>query len=119
MAAPNLVSPSSIVSKTGVLLATTTPTAVIANTASSGKVLRIASLSCANVDASVVYKVTVDVYRGSVAYRIAAGMSINAGTTVVLIGRDAPIYLEEGDQLRATATANSKIEVVCSYEEIT
>lgn len=118
MAAPNLVSPSSILSKTGVLLATTTPTAIVGNAAASGKVLRVASLILSNNDASVLYKATVDVYRGGVAYRVGAGVSINAGTTIVLVGRDAPVYLEEGDQLRVYASANSKIEAVCSYEEI-
>jgi hypothetical protein len=28
------------------------------------------------------------------------------------------IYLEEGDDLRLTASANSDLEAVCSYEEI-
>jgi hypothetical protein len=28
------------------------------------------------------------------------------------------IYLEEGDSLRLTASANSYLEAVCSYEEL-
>jgi hypothetical protein len=37
-------------------------------------------------------------------------------STLVLIGKDAPLYLIEGDTLQARASTNSSIQVVCSYE---
>lgn len=116
MAAPNLVNPASITSKTAVLAATTTPTAIISNAAASGKVVRIVSLVATNLDAATQYYLTADFYRGSTATNFAKSIGIPAGVSVTLAGRDAPIYLEEGDSIRLTANANTKIEAICSYE---
>jgi hypothetical protein len=37
---------------------------------------------------------------------------------LVLISKDTSIYLEENDSIRLTASTNSALEAVCSYEEI-
>ena len=116
MAAPNLVNPSSITSKTAVLAATTSPTAIVSNAAASGKVVRIVSLIAANLDGTTEYRVTVDFYRSSTATHIGKTIAVPANTSVTVLGRDAPLYLEEGDSVRVTANANSKIEAICSYE---
>ncbi len=51
MAAPNLVSPSTINGKSVTVdLTTTSATSILSNAASSGKVLKINSLYVANVD---------------------------------------------------------------------
>jgi hypothetical protein len=38
--------------------------------------------------------------------------------TLVIIGKDNPIYVEENRSLTAQASAASDIAIVCSYEEI-
>jgi hypothetical protein len=43
-------------------------------------------------------------------------VSIPADATLDVISKS--IYLEEGDELRLIASANSDLEAVCSYEEI-
>ena len=45
MAAPNIVNVSAIYGKTGVLVVTTSPTAIITNSAASGKVFKVDSIS--------------------------------------------------------------------------
>lgn len=118
MAAPNLANVTTITGKTAVLAVTTSATAIVTNSAASGKVLRINTLIIANVDGTNAADITVDVFRSSVAYRIANTISVPADASLVVISKDKSIYLEEGDSLRCTASANSDLEAVCSYDDI-
>ena len=38
--------------------------------------------------------------------------------TLILLGKDAPIYLEEGDKIQALASAASDLTMIISYEEL-
>jgi hypothetical protein len=116
MAAPNLISASAIYGKTAVLAVTTSATAIVTNSAASGKVLKINALYVANVDGTNNADLTVDVYRSSTAYKIASTVTVPADGSISVL--DEPIYLEEGDSLRLTANANNDLEAVCSYEDI-
>lgn len=118
MAAPNIVGVSTITGKTAVLAVTTGATAIVSNSAASGKVFKINSLVVANVDGTSAADITVDVFRSSVAYRLASTIAVPADATLVVISKDTAIYLEEGDSIRCTASANGDLEAVCSYEEI-
>jgi hypothetical protein len=118
MAAPNIVSVTTITGKTAVLTATTTATAIVTNSAASGKVLKINTLNIANVNGTTAADITVDLYRNSTAYRLLSTVSVPADASLVAVSKDTSIYLEEGDSLRLTASANSYLEGTCSYEEI-
>lgn len=118
MAAPNIISAASIYCKTAVMAVTDTATAIVSNASSSGKVLKISSLTVANIHASTAATVTVDVYRSSTAYRIGSTITVPIHASIGMIERGGPIYLEEGDSLRVTASASSLLEAVASYEEI-
>ena len=116
MAAPNIVGVTTITGKTAVLVVTTTPTAIVTNSAASGKVFKVNALYVSNIDGTNAADVNVDLFRSSTAYRIAYTISVPADATLDIISKS--IYLEEGDALRVTASANSRLEAVCSYEEI-
>ena len=116
MAAPNIVNVSTITGKTAVLAVTTSATAIVTNSAASGKVFKINALYIANIDGTNACDLTVDIFRSSTAYKIASTVSVPADATLDVISKS--IYLEEGDALRLTAGANSDLEAVCSYEEI-
>lgn len=116
MAAPNIVNVTTILGKTAVQQVTTSATAIVTNTAASGKVLKINALYIANVDGAVAADISVALFRSSVSYEIAHTVSVPADATLDVISKS--IYLEEGDELRLTASANSDLEAVCSYEEI-
>lgn len=116
MAAPNLVNVTSIIGKTAVLAVTTSATAIVTNSAASGKVLKVNSLYVANIDGTNNADITVDLYRSATAYKIASTVVVAADSTLDILSN--PIYLEEGDALRLTANANSDLEAVCSYEEM-
>ena len=116
MAAPNIPSMSACYGKTAVLAVTTSATAIVSNAAASGKVLRVVGLWIANIDGAATADITVDVFRASVAYRIASTIAVPADATIDILSK--PLYLEEGDSLRLTASANGDLSGVCSYEDI-
>ena len=116
MAAPNIVNVATITGKTAVLAVTTSATAIVTNSAASGKVFKVNALYVSNVDGTSVADINVDIFRSSTAYHVAKTVSVPADATLDIISKS--IYLEEGDSLRLTASANSDLEAVCSYEEI-
>jgi len=116
MAAPNIVNVTTITGKTAVANITTTPTAIVENTAASGKVFKINALYISNIDGTNNADVDVDLFRSSSAYYIAKTISVPADATIDLLSK--AVYLEEGDALRLTSSANNDLAAVCSYEEI-
>lgn len=116
MTAPNIVSVATISGKTAVQAVGTSATAIISNSAGSGKVVKVNALYVGNVDAAAGYDLTVDVYRSSTAYRMLPTMTVPAKSMLDVISK--AIYLEEGDSLRLTANTASKLEAVASFEEI-
>jgi len=116
MAASNIVNVTAIYGKTAVQAVGTSATAIVTNSAASGKVLKVNALYISNVDGTNNAEITVDLFRSSVAYRIAYTVVVPADATLDVISKS--IYLEEGDSLRLTANATLDLEAVCSYEEI-
>jgi len=117
MAIPNLLAAANCVAKTAVLAVTTSATAIVTNSAASGKSTRVNALWISNVDGVNSADITIDLFRSSVAYRLANTIAVPGDTTLDFLSK--PLILEEGDTLRLTASANSDLEAVCSYEEFT
>ena len=116
MAAPNIVNVATITGKTAVQAVGTSATAIVTNSASSGKVFKVNALLVSNVDGTNNAEITVDLYRSSTAYHLAKTVVVPADATLDVLAK--AIYLEEGDALRLTANAASDLEAICSYEEI-
>lgn len=116
MTAPNIVNVATITGKTAVQAVGTSATAIVTNSASSGKVFKVNALYVSNVDGTNNAEITVDIYRSSTAYHVAKTVVVPADATLDVLAK--AIYLEEGDSLRLTANAASDLEAVCSYEEI-
>ena len=127
MAAPNIVSVSSIIGESqGFQLDTTTTTALI--TVQSNKLVKINRISVANIDGTNAADVTVAVDKATrtsaatgssvsgATFKIASTVSVPADAVLVLL--DTPIYLEEGDVLEGGASAASDLTLFVSYEVI-
>jgi len=117
MAAPNLIDVSSIFGKTnGVQLDTTTTTDII--TCASDKLVKVNSIIVANIDGTNAADVTVYFYDNNLSHRtaIADAVTVPAKSTLVVLGKDSPIYLEESDQIEAGASANGDLHLTISYE---
>jgi hypothetical protein len=116
MAAPNIASVSSIIGKTDVANVTTSATAI--TTCPTDKLYKINSVVVSNIDGTNTADITVDLFRSSTAYHLASTITVPADATLVVVSRDMGIYLEEGDSIRVTASANGDLQALCSYEII-
>lgn len=116
MATPNIINATTINGLTAVAAVTTTPTSILTNSSSSGKVHRINALYVSNVNGSSAATVTVSILRSATSYRLAYLMSVPAASSLDLISKI--LYLNEGDAIQISASANSYLEAVLSYEEI-
>lgn len=118
MAAPNLKAPTSITGRTARYAVTTSLASALSNGAASGKVLKINSIFCANVDGVNAADISVSIYDGTSDRYIAKTISVPADATQVLSTKETYFYLEEGDSIRALASATGDLELVIGYEEI-
>ena len=98
-------------------------TTIVSNAAASGKVLKINSLVAAGVGDTT--GVTVDIYDKATAtgaantVSIASTIAVPTFSSVVIIGKENAIYLEEDRSLGVYCQPNAgSINVVVAYEEI-
>lgn len=130
MAAPNIVNVSAIYGKTTYLTpSVTTAVVLLANTSSSGKVLKINQIVAANVNGTSAVDTTVSVYTnggvaqgsapsGGTAYPIASTISVPADASLIVVDKTTAIYLEEDKSISVTSGTASGITYSISYEEI-
>ena len=119
MAAPNVVNVSSIYGKTTGLALTSSSQDIL--TCATDKLLKINSIIVANVDGSNADDVTVKWYNAdnTTAFSLASTVTVPSDSTLVVLGKDAPIYLEEGDKIQALgAAARGGLEIIVSYDEL-
>ena len=124
MAAPNIVGPTTITAKTAVLSSVTgaTGTLLLNNAANSGKAFQVTSLYVANVDGTVAADVTIRLHAqddgAGTGRAICSQVSVPADATVIVVDKNAPIWLEEDRSIVVTPSASNDLEFVCSYLEI-
>ena len=124
MANPNIVSVNSIFGNTtGIALTTTLTTVLLANGTASGKVYKVESIMVANVDGTNAADVTIDFHTAAngtagSSFALAATISVPADATLNLIDKNSSFYLIENQSIIGGASANSDLEVVISYEDI-
>ena len=136
MAAPNIVNVATITGITTFIAGINTGgdggpvpkntsgvTTIVSNAASSGKVLKINSLVAAGVGNTT--GVTVEIYDKATAtgaantVSIASTIAVPTFSSVVIIGKENAIYLEEDRSLGVYCQPNAgSINVVVAYEEI-
>tara|TARA_R100000426_G_scaffold87360_1_gene71747 strand:+ start:512 stop:904 length:393 start_codon:yes stop_codon:yes gene_type:complete len=127
MANPNIVSVTSIVGGNAGFNLTNTATATLI-TVDSDKLLKINSITCANVDGS--NAATLDLFVDGLGSGASGVTTTGADATVYLaktisVPADAtlsvisnPIYLMEGDVLKGGASASGDLDLFVSYEVI-
>ena len=115
MAAPNLLGSTTVTGKTALATLSTVTSNVITNSSSSSTVDKLNSIVLSNYSSSAV-TANVMIDRSATAYYIGGNVSIPANSTLVLLGKDTSVYLEEGDVLQSNASANSSVSMSASYE---
>jgi len=122
MANPNIVGITSLYGKT-VYDAdiAVTASSLVSNAASSGKILKINSLIIANIDGAASADITVTLRNaaGNTTYSTLAGtIAVPADATLLVIGKESAIFLEEDMSLYVAASVAGDLSATCSYEEI-
>jgi hypothetical protein len=117
MAAPNIVNVANITAKTAASTLSTTMANVIINLASSSTVVKINDVILTNYGSSNI-AANVLINRSSTNYWIGANIVVPGYSTLVLIGKDSFLYLEEGDLLQANTASNNSMTCLSAYEII-
>ena len=129
MANPNLINVSSVLGANAGFNLTNTATATLI-TVAADKLVKINRISVANVDGT--NAATVDCFvdgmgSGSTGVTttgadatvyLAKTITVPADTTLVVLGKDSPIYLEESYEINPRAGAASEATLIISYEEM-
>lgn len=122
MANPNIVNVTSIYGGISYLApANTTANSLVSNAAASNSIIKINSLTAANITGSAA-NVTVSVNSaaagGGTAYRIAFQINVPSNSTLQIIDKNNFVYLPENSSLVVTSGTSSALEYVATYETI-
>ena len=119
MAAPNLLTISTVTGLTAVANVTSVSANIVTNAANSNTLVKINSLVISNANtlgAAGVVSITAGVARSTGNYTAASAIAVPANAALIAISRDANIYLVEGDALYVISNANNSLQAICSYE---
>ena len=125
MAAPNIVNVATITGvttwKAGISTLPGTPSVVVSNAASSGKVIKINSIVAVAVGATtgVTVKLYTEAAGAGASVAIADTISVPENSSLAVISKETSLYLEEDKSIAVYKQNNEgDIDVVCSYEDI-
>ena len=116
MAQPNIVNVATIRGNTALANVTNVMTALVTNSASSNSVYKVNAIYISNIDSANSATANVVIQRSGFDYYITDAVSVPIQSTLDVISK--AIYLQEGDTLRVSGSANNRLHVVCSYEDI-
>jgi hypothetical protein len=116
MATPNIINVATITPKVAVGAITTSRADIVDVPAEN--CAKINSLIIANIDGTNSADVTVEVSvdNGSSYVAIAKTVTVAADSSLVVVSKDNGFYLDETDLLAVTASANSDLTYLVSYE---
>lgn len=118
MSSQNIFSATSIAMRMALVSANNSGVTVVESVAGTGAVKKLSSLIVSNA-AAVEVSVRATLVRSTNEITLVAPTIIDASSSAVLLNRETPIYLEDGDLLKAyTITSGAVVDVVCCYEEV-
>lgn len=128
MAAPNIVNVATITGvttwKAGISTLPGTPSVVVSNAASSGKVIKINSIVAVSVGSTtgVTVKLYTEAAGAGASVAIADTISVPENSSLAVISKETSLYLEEDKSIAVyrqdLGGQTGSIDVVCSYEDI-
>jgi hypothetical protein len=117
MAAPNINASSATILLKG-FRSTVGTAAITLVTCAADRAVKVSTLYAANVQGTNAGDITLRVSDGTATHAVCSTVSVPADASVIVVDRNSPIYLEEGDKIEAIASASGTIEIVGSFEEI-
>jgi len=123
MAAPNIVNVANITGVTTFVgnVSASGVSVIVSNPASSNQVYKLNTLMAANTTGTAA-NITVKIFNAAAgagtSVSIASTISVPNGSTLAIIGKDTPLYIEENRSVGAIAGTANAIDIVASYEVI-
>jgi len=119
MANPNIVNVTTIFGNTSTQNVTTTAANVVQNPISSGYIYKINTLTIANINTfSSAVNINAEFINAGSNTFIARSVVVPANSSLVILGKDTPIYLLENNSIQLSAGANNSLTAIISYEQI-
>ena len=117
MANPNIVNVTQIYGVSNVAALTTATANIVTNSSGSNKVFKLNSVSVGNYTSGNI-TCNVMINRSSTLYYFAGNVTVPSFSTLIVVGKDNGVYLNEGDVLQANCNANSTSTIITSYDDI-
>jgi len=119
MANPNIINVLNIYGNTSTQAVSTTTANIVQNPASSSTIYKINSLMVTNINTfSSAVSVTVQLNQANANTTIAQSMVVPANSSIVILGKDTPIYLLENNSIQLNAASNNSLNAFISYEQL-
>jgi hypothetical protein len=112
MTNPNLVNTSQVFMRSNIQVPISSVSDILENPSASNMIIRADVVTICNTTATAA---DIDVYltRSAVTYAIAKTVSVPAYSSMVVLDKDYPVYLEEGDKIQVSG--GSGLQAICSY----
>jgi hypothetical protein len=111
----NLANTVTITAKTALVNVTTVSANVLSNATSSEQIYKINTVMFNNYGGATT-TATLIINRSTGNFYVANNISIPSNSILTVIAKDNAIYLEEGDTLQASVSANSAMHLIAGYE---
>lgn len=121
MAAPNIVTTTTVIGKSvGVGINTTNNVGILTNSASSNKVFKINTIRASNIDgvSSADISVGFCTVGSATTQYLARTIAVPADASLVVVDKTSSFYLEENQNIVVQASAAGDIDMFVSYEDI-
>ena len=116
MASPNIADVVSIYGRTTVKTSVSTSSTSVLDGVSE-KLFKVNTLMASNKTSGSV-SATVVFNQGGVTGYLAYQIQVPPGSSIAIIGKDTPVYVDENGEITASAGTATALDIVCSYEEI-
>ena len=111
----NLANTVTITAKTALVNVTTVSANVLSNATSSGQIHKINTIMFNNYGATNI-NANVTINRATGDFYVARLIVVPGNSILTVIAKDNAIYLEEGDTLQASVSANSSTHLIVGHE---
>ena len=120
MASLNIVGVSSIIARSVATssLQSGSLSPILTNAAASSHVYKINSVTVSNKSLTLNIPIDLTMQSASVDYYLGKSIVVPASSSVILVGKENAIYLEEGSSVRGMAYATGSLDVVIGFEDL-
>jgi hypothetical protein len=115
MTAPNIAQFTTITGKSAYGNLATSGAYLVNNNTGSSTVVKLNTIIVSNFSTSTIVA-NVYVARNGYNYSLASNMSVPGSSSLTILGKDTPVYLEEGDSLGHSGNTSSVAVTTVSYE---